>query len=53
MQIAEEIKEKKIVKETYSHNMFYKAFEDNAGAIEMARVPKMRPRTRHMNVKYH
>jgi hypothetical protein len=28
-------------------------FEDNAGAIEMARLPKMRPRTKHLNAKYH
>ena len=28
-------------------------FEDNSGAIELAKVPKMRPRTRHINVKYH
>jgi hypothetical protein len=30
-----------------------KAFEDNTGAIEMARLPKMRPRTKHLNAKYH
>jgi hypothetical protein len=29
------------------------AFEDNAGAIEMAKCPKMRPRTKHLNIKYH
>ena len=29
------------------------AFEDNTGALEMARVPKMRPRTKHLNIKYH
>ena len=29
------------------------AFEDNSGALEMARVPKLRPRTKHINVKYH
>jgi Reverse transcriptase (RNA-dependent DNA polymerase)/GAG-pre-integrase domain len=28
-------------------------FEDNAGAIEMAKCPKMRPRTKHLNIKYH
>jgi hypothetical protein len=28
-------------------------FEDNAGAVEIANVPKMRPRTRHINPKYH
>jgi hypothetical protein len=30
-----------------------KLFEDNSGAIELAKVPKMRPRTKHINVKYH
>jgi hypothetical protein len=30
-----------------------KLFEDNAGAIQLAKVPKMRPRTRHINQKYH
>lgn len=29
------------------------AFEDNTGAIELAKVPKMRPRTKHINLKYH
>jgi hypothetical protein len=30
-----------------------KAFEDNSGALEMARVHKLRPRTKHINIKYH
>jgi hypothetical protein len=29
------------------------AFDDNVGAIEMANCPKMRPRTKHLNIKYH
>jgi hypothetical protein len=29
------------------------AFEDNNGALEMAQTPKMRPRTKHLNIKYH
>jgi hypothetical protein len=28
-------------------------FEDNTGALELANTPKMRPRTKHINVKYH
>jgi hypothetical protein len=28
-------------------------FEDNNGALEMAQTPKMRPRTKHINIKYH
>jgi hypothetical protein len=33
--------------------VFCKAFEDNSGALELARLPKMRPRTKHINIKYH
>ena len=29
------------------------AFEDNLGALELARVPRMRPRTKHIKIKYH
>ena len=29
------------------------AFEDNKGAIELAKAPKLRPRTKHINIKYH
>jgi hypothetical protein len=30
-----------------------RVFEDNSGAIQIATVPKMRPRTKHINVKFH
>jgi hypothetical protein len=30
-----------------------KVFEDKSGALEIAQVPKMRPRTKHINVKYY
>ena len=30
-----------------------KVMEDNSGALEMARLPKMRPRTKHLCVKLH
>ena len=30
-----------------------RVFEDNSGALEMAKVHKYRPRTKHMNVKLH
>ena len=33
--------------------MHCKVFEDNSGALTMARTPKMRPRTKHLNIKYH
>ena len=28
-------------------------FEDNTGALELSKVPKMQPRTKHINIKYH
>ena len=34
-------------------NIFCKAFEDNSGALELAKSPKMRPRTKHINLAYH
>ena len=30
-----------------------KVYEDNSGAVEMARTHKFRPRTKHLNVKLH
>ena len=30
-----------------------KAFEDNSGTLELARLPKLCPRTEHINVYYH
>ena len=28
-------------------------FEDNSGALELARLPKMRPRMKHINQSFH
>jgi hypothetical protein len=33
--------------------VYCKVFEDNSGALEMARLPKLHPRTKHINVCYH
>jgi hypothetical protein len=33
--------------------MHCKLFEDNNGALIMATSPKIRPRTKHINIKYH
>jgi hypothetical protein len=30
-----------------------KVFEDNSGALEIARLPMIRPRTKHLNVRLH
>ena len=34
-------------------HVYCKVFEDNSGALELARFPKLRPRTKHINVCYH
>jgi hypothetical protein len=33
--------------------MHCKVFEDNSGAMEIAKIHKYRPRTKHLNVKLH
>jgi hypothetical protein len=34
-------------------NVFCKVFKDNSGALELARLPKLRPQTKHINTCYH
>jgi hypothetical protein len=41
---------KLIVGSTFAHST---VFEDNKGCVELANAPKMRPRTRHIALKYH
>jgi Reverse transcriptase (RNA-dependent DNA polymerase) len=38
---------------THKAKVHCRVFEDNTGALEMATVHKMRPRTKHLNIKYH
>ncbi len=33
--------------------VYCKVFEDNSGALKLARLPKLHPRTKHINVCYH
>ncbi len=44
---------KKILREFSSAVPNCKVFEDNSGALELARLSKLRPRTKHINVWYH
>ena len=53
MQLIKEIKEKGFDVKVSSPQVTCKAFEDNEGALELARFPKMRPRTKHINQMYH
>ncbi|KAL7557091.1 hypothetical protein ACA910_011910 [Epithemia clementina (nom. ined.)] len=53
MELVKEIKSRGIQVNCAPPRIFCKAFEDNSGALEMARLPKLRPRTKHLNVTYH
>ncbi len=33
--------------------VYCKVFEDNSGTFELARLPKLCPRTKHINICYH
>jgi hypothetical protein len=49
MYILDELKLHNFALNTSIPTVHCKVFEDNKGAIEMARLPKMRPRTKHLN----
>jgi histone deacetylase 1/2 len=53
LDFLKEAKEKGIPIDVHDAAIQCKIFENNSGAIEMAKVPKMRPRTKHLNIKYH
>jgi hypothetical protein len=53
MNLLNEMKTYGIPIVTATPTIFCKLFEDNAGAIHLSKVPKMRPSMRHINQKYH
>jgi hypothetical protein len=53
IQLLEEAKQLDIPVLNAKPKVHCKVFEDNAGAIEIANVPKMKLRTKHLNIKYH
>lgn len=53
MQLLEEMKSRGFEVICTNPHVFCKTFEDNSGALELARLPKLRPRTKHINVCYH
>jgi hypothetical protein len=50
--LIDELQHRKLVP-SLKPNIHCKIFEDNAAAVEISKVPKIRPRTRHINVLYH
>jgi len=53
MELVKEIHERGFINEYIPPTILTKVFEDNSGALEMARTHKYRPRTKHLNVKLH
>ena len=53
LHLLEELKENKLAFELPITNVYAKCFEDNAGCLDVAQTPKLRPRTKHIAVKYH
>ena len=53
MALVSEMKERKfrvICTEPY---VYCKPFEDNSGILDLARFPKLRPQSKHININYH
>ena len=53
MELLKEIQQEGGIKVSTNASIHCKVFEDNNGALEMAKVHKYRPRTKHLNVKLH
>jgi Reverse transcriptase (RNA-dependent DNA polymerase) len=53
MRLVKELHEAKFKMHIEPPQIHCKVFEDNSGALAMAQVPKLRPRTKHINLKYH
>jgi len=53
MTLLEEMKEQGIEVGDPKAHIKCEVFEDNSGALEIARNPKYRPRTKHLNCKLH
>ena len=53
MQLMKELKKQGISTYSIVPRIHCKCFEDNSGALELARLPKMRPRTKHLNQALH
>jgi hypothetical protein len=53
MHLIDEAKEKGWRTVDEAPKIHCKVFEDNVGALEMAKLPKMRPRTKHLCIRLH
>jgi hypothetical protein len=53
MELLKEMKRMGYPIRTAEAKVHCRVFEDNSGALEMAKIHKYRPRTKHLNVKLH
>ncbi|KAL7474997.1 hypothetical protein ACHAW6_000933 [Cyclotella cf. meneghiniana] len=53
MELINETRECKFDIVNMQPNIYCKVFEDNSGALELARLPRPHPHTKHINVSYH
>ena len=53
VRLLQEMKDRGYPVPTTEARVHCRVFEDNVAALEIAKVPKMRPRTRHLNCVYH
>ncbi len=53
MNLLQEMREQNFKVVCVEPYVYCKKFEDNTGALELARLPKLHPRTKHINVCYH
>ena len=53
IELLQELRKFGLIKGINTPKVYCKVFEDNSGAIEIAKAPKMRPRTKYLNTKYH
>jgi hypothetical protein len=53
MELLKEMKKRGYPIESSQAKVHCKVFEDNSGALEMAKIHKYRPRTKHLNVRLH
>jgi hypothetical protein len=53
MNLLQEMREQNFKVVCIEPYVYCKVFEDNAGALELARLPKLHPRTKHIIVCYY
>ena len=53
MELIQEMRERKFAIINTQPYVYCKVFKDNSGALKLARLPRLRPRTKHINICYH